>query len=164
RAVPTRWLVPGAIVAAVVWQVLLAVGRLLVEHSLHGANQVYGAFATVIGLLAWFAIQAQVTLYAVELDVVRAHRLSPRSLAPPLTEADERALTSYATAQARVPDQQVSVRYGPAAQPVPAPVPPPQRGRLVPLGLGVLLGALLERVVFRRNDRGHGSDDRMSTS
>ena len=93
-------------VAAVVWQVLLGVGRLLVEHSLHGANQVYGAFATVIGLLAWFAIQAQVTLYAVELDVVRAHRLVPRSLAPPLTEADERALTSYAAAQARVADQQ----------------------------------------------------------
>lgn len=40
---------------------------------------VYGAFATVIGLLAGFAIQAQVTLYAVELDVVRAHRLVPRS-------------------------------------------------------------------------------------
>ena len=101
-------------VAAVVWQVLLGVGRLLVEHSLHGANQVYGAFATVIGLLAWFAIQAQVTLYAVELDVVRAHRLVPRSLAPPLTEADERALTSYAAAQARVADQNVTVSYGPA--------------------------------------------------
>ena len=111
RAVPTRWLVPGAVVAALVWQVLLAVGQLLVEHSVRGANQVYGAFATVIGLLAWFAIQAQVTLYAVELDVVRAHRLVPRSLAEPLTEADERVLTSYAQAQTRVAGQQVTVTY-----------------------------------------------------
>ena len=120
RVVPTRSLVAGAVVAAVVWQVLLGVGRLLVEHSLHGANQVYGAFATVIGLLAWFAIQAQVTLYAVELDVVRAHRLVPRSLAPPLTEADERALTSYAAAQARVAGQQVTVSYGAVSAPTPA--------------------------------------------
>jgi len=121
RAVPTRWLVPGAVVAAVAWQALLAVGQLLVEHSLRGANQVYGTFATVIGLLAWFAIQAQVTLYAVELDVVRAHQLVPRSIVQPLTEADERALTSYVQAQARVAGQQVTVTYGPAE-----PAPPPR--------------------------------------
>ena len=171
RVVPTRSLVAGAVVAAVVWQVLLGVGRLLVEHSLHGANQVYGAFATVIGLLAWFAIQAQVTLYAVELDVVRAHRLVPRSLAPPLTEADERALTSYAAAQTRVAGQQVIVSYGPGSAPAPAgatgppggpsrPGPPspssphrrsPVGPAVVGLGAGVAMGLVWSRGRRRRH-------------
>ena len=116
-AVPTRALIPGALLAAVVWQVLLAVGGLIVAHYLNGASQVYGTFATVIGLLAWFALQAQVTLYAVEIDVVRARRLWPRSLAnPPLTPADESVLRSYAQTQARVEQEEVAVGFGPAAQ------------------------------------------------
>ncbi len=43
--------------------------------------------------------------------MVRAYRLVPRSLAEPLTEADECALTSYAQAQTRVAGQQVTVTY-----------------------------------------------------
>jgi hypothetical protein len=78
---------------------------------------VYGTFATVIGLLAWFALQAQITLYAVEIDVVRSRRLRPRSLLnPPLTLADESALRSYAQAQARVEQEEIAVQFGPAAQ------------------------------------------------
>jgi hypothetical protein len=146
RVVPTRWLLPGALVAALVWQLLLTVGRLLVEHSLRGANEVYGTFATVIGLLAWFAVQAQVTMYAVELDVVRAHRLAPRLLAPPLTDADERALTSYVAAQARVPDQHVTVTYGdaqPVPEPAPEPAPRPHPSALPPAVLGMVAGVAL---------------------
>ena len=36
-----------------------------------------------LGLLAWFYLQAQLTLYVVELNVVRVRALWPRSLAPP---------------------------------------------------------------------------------
>jgi membrane protein len=121
RVVPTRQLVPGALAATVVWQLLIAVGGLVVAHYVTGASQVYGTFATVIGMLAWFALQAQVTLYAVEMDVVRSRRLWPRSLLnPPLTAADESVLRSYAQAEARVGQQQVTVRFGPTA-PAPAP-------------------------------------------
>ena len=63
----------------------------------HATNSAYGTFGVVLGLLAWFYLQAQITLYCVELDVVRALRLWPRSLAPPpLTEADMRAYQLYA--------------------------------------------------------------------
>lgn len=43
--------------------------------------------------------------------VVHAHRLVPCSLTEPLTETDERALTSYAQAQTRVAGQQMTVTY-----------------------------------------------------
>lgn len=54
-------------------------------HWLRHASELYGTFGLVLGLLAWFHLQAQLTLYAVEADVVRARKLWPRSLfsAPP---------------------------------------------------------------------------------
>ena len=56
----------------------------------------YGTFALVLGLIAWLYLQAQLTLYAVEINVVRAYRLWPRSLAPPpYTEQDRHALQLY---------------------------------------------------------------------
>ena len=70
----------GAILSALVWQVLQYVGGYVVAHSLRHASALYGTFGLVLGLLAWFALQAQLTLYAVEADVVRARRQWPRSL------------------------------------------------------------------------------------
>ena len=67
-------------------------------------------FGVVLGLLAWFYLQAQITLYVVELDVVRARRLWPRSLVPPpLTEADLRAYQMYAEAGLLRPELAVEV-------------------------------------------------------
>ena len=51
----------------------------------------------MIGLLAWLYLQAELTVYAVEVNVVRAYRLWPRSIAPPpYTEQDRRAYQLYA--------------------------------------------------------------------
>jgi membrane protein len=72
----------GAIFSAVVWQVLQFAGGYVVAHSLRNASALYGTFGLVLGLLAWFHLQAQLTLYAVEADVVRARKLWPRSLRP----------------------------------------------------------------------------------
>lgn len=72
----------GAILSAVVWQVLQFVGGYVVAHSLRNASALYGTFGLVLGLLAWFQLQAQLTLYAVEADVVRARKSWPRSLRP----------------------------------------------------------------------------------
>ena len=45
----------------------------------------------MLGLLFFLYLAAQITVYAAEVNVVRARHLVPRSLAPPpLTEADER--------------------------------------------------------------------------
>ena len=56
------------------------------------ASDVYGTFAVVFGLLVWIALLARVTLLANEVNVVRAKRLWPRSVAGAHpTEADRRA-------------------------------------------------------------------------
>jgi YihY family inner membrane protein len=94
RDVAWRDLLPGAIFAAIAFQILQALGGLYVSHTLKGMSQTYGLFAIVLGLLAWIYLQAQVVVYAAEINVVRAKRLWPRSLVtPPLTEADRRAYT-----------------------------------------------------------------------
>jgi membrane protein len=62
----------------------------------------YGTFAVVLGLLAWLYLQAELTLYAVEANVVRAYRLWPRSIAPPpYTGQDRRAYQLYAQVEKR---------------------------------------------------------------
>ena len=102
---------PGAAVAALAWTVLQAVGGYVVSHQLQGASDTYGTFATVIGLLAWIYLGAQVTLFAAEVNVVRKRRLWPRAIVqPPLTDADERALKSYAEQEERRPEEDVDVR------------------------------------------------------
>jgi uncharacterized BrkB/YihY/UPF0761 family membrane protein len=77
-----RWrdLFIGAVIAAVVWQLLLVFGGYVVSHQLHRASELYGTFGLVLGLIAWIYVQAEVTLYAVEVDVVHARRLWPRAL------------------------------------------------------------------------------------
>jgi hypothetical protein len=83
----------------------------LVAHELNNASEVYGTFAFVIGLLWWIFMQAQFTLYALEIDVVRVRQLWPRSLVqPPLTKADERAYQIYAEEEKRREPQEVNVR------------------------------------------------------
>jgi membrane protein len=97
-----RQLWPGAAISAVVWQILQAFGGYLISHQLARASPSYGTFAVVLGLLAWLYLQAELTLYAVEINVVRAHRLWPRSIAPPpYTEQDRRAFQLYAQVEQR---------------------------------------------------------------
>jgi membrane protein len=114
RSVATRDMVPGAVASAVLWQVLLAVGALLVAHQVRHAQSLYGVFGVVLGLLGWLQLQAQITLYAVEADVVRARGLWPRSVSPPpLTGADRKAYAGYVEAERRLPadEQQVAVHF-----------------------------------------------------
>jgi YihY family inner membrane protein len=114
NVVRTRDMVRSAVVSAVLWQVLLAVGALLLTHQVRHAQSLYGAFGLVLGLLGWLQLQAQITLYAMEADVVRARRLWPRSVAPPpLTGADRKAYTGYVQAELRLPpdEEEVAVRF-----------------------------------------------------
>ena len=80
--VPWRELRTGSAIAAVCWQILQVVGGYVVSHQLHRASELYGIFGIVLGLLAWLFLQAEVTLYAAEADVVLARRLWPRSVLP----------------------------------------------------------------------------------
>jgi membrane protein len=108
--VRTRDLRLSAILAAIVWQILQFLGTYFISHE-GKSNSAYGIFGIVLGLLAWFYLQAQLTLYLVELNVVRVRKLWPRSLAPPpLTVADMRAYELYAQASLRRPELEVEVR------------------------------------------------------
>jgi YihY family inner membrane protein len=80
RRVRWRDLRIGAAIAAVVWQVLQFAGGYVVAHQLRRSSELYGVFGVVLGLLAWLYLEAQVTLYAAEVDAVLTRRLWPRSL------------------------------------------------------------------------------------
>jgi membrane protein len=109
--VKTRELVLGAVLSGIAWQALLTLSGTLAAH-LFRSREVTGVFALVLGLLAWFALQATVTVYVVELDVVRSRHLWPRSVVqPPLTSADEDYLRAAVEAETRRPEQHVDVEF-----------------------------------------------------
>jgi uncharacterized BrkB/YihY/UPF0761 family membrane protein len=113
-AVPTHLLVPGAILGGLGWSALQAFGGYLLIHQLRHASQVYGFFASVLGLVSWLQLSAQLTLLAAEFNVVKATRLWPRSIVqPPLVEADRRALDFIAQQEERRPEQSVTSSWPP---------------------------------------------------
>ncbi len=111
RQVTARDLRLGAFVAAGAWQVLQLAGSYLVGHELSRSSALYGVFGLVLGLMAWLYLQAQITLYAVEMNVVKVRKLWPRSLfPPPLTAQDMAAYRLYAKAEQRLPELTIEVR------------------------------------------------------
>jgi uncharacterized BrkB/YihY/UPF0761 family membrane protein len=74
-----RRLWPGAIFGGVGWTVLQVVGAALVNHQLRHLANLYGTFATVLGLVWWMALGALITVYAAEFNVVLTRHLWPRS-------------------------------------------------------------------------------------
>jgi uncharacterized BrkB/YihY/UPF0761 family membrane protein len=108
---PLRVLWPGAVLAAVLWELLQLLGGAYIHH-IDQSSTAYGTFALVIGVLAWLHLGAQMTLYAAELNVVLARRLWPRSLfGPPLEPADQHALTALAKVEERSDEEQVDVTF-----------------------------------------------------
>jgi membrane protein len=106
---------PGAIIAAVGLQILQTFGGYLVTHQLKNLNGLSAQFAIVLALLFWLYLQAQVFLYAAEINTVRTLRLWPRSITgDPLTKADERALALYAKRAAfkPQPEEEIDVKFG----------------------------------------------------
>lgn len=115
KQVGTRVLLPGAVVGGLAWTVLQYAGTLIVGHTLHDNRSIYGFFAVVLGLIAWIYLGAQMTVYAAELNVVKARRLWPRAMVqPPLTEADRRVLAAISHQAVRRPEQHVAVTFRPS--------------------------------------------------
>jgi membrane protein len=104
--------VPGAVVAGVGWVALQTIGNYYVSHQLKNASALYGFFGVVIGLLSWLYLASQVTLLAAEVNVVRKHRLWPRSIGTdPVTDADRRALERYAKVEERSKHERIDVQF-----------------------------------------------------
>lgn len=114
-----RDVVPGALVAAVLLQAMQMVGAAYVAGVVRNTSLTYGVFAVVLGLLAWIYILAVMVVMCIELNVVRERRLYPRALLTPftdnvdLTDADRRAYTAYANAQATKGFETVHVTFEP---------------------------------------------------
>ncbi len=100
--------VPGAILAGVLWGALQTVGSWIVTRQIQGASDVYGLFALVIGLLSWVYLTAEASLIGAEMNVVLRRRLWPRSLIPPpparadRTSVDQQAREEHALAGDRM--------------------------------------------------------------
>jgi inner membrane protein YhjD len=78
--IDTADLIPGVVVAAILWQILQHVGGFYVDHVVRHAKETSGVFAFVLGLLTWLYLGGQVTVLAAEVNVVRARVLWPRKL------------------------------------------------------------------------------------
>jgi membrane protein len=116
KIVAAKDLLLGAILSSVAWQILASLGGVIIGRYLKHAQAIAGFFGVILGLLAWFGLQAAVTVYVMEVDVVRARHLWPRSITqPPLTVADKRFLEEAIQSETRRPEQKVTVEFTPEA-------------------------------------------------
>jgi len=127
RHIGTRTVLPGAVGAAVGWQLLQTLVTYYAAHELKHASQVYGLFGLVLGLVGWIYLEAIIVVFCAEVNAVRARRLWPRSLLTPftdavaLTPADRSAYASYAAAQANKGFETVDVGFDQEAYPAEGP-------------------------------------------
>ena len=118
-AQPLTWsqVLPGAVTAALGWQVMQTFGATYVGQVVNSTNDTYGVFALVLGLMAWLFIVACILVFSVEINVVRVKGLYPRALLAPFTEdteltgADEQSFTDQAEATSAKESEDVEVTF-----------------------------------------------------
>jgi YihY family inner membrane protein len=129
QSVGTRRVLPGAICAAVAWQLLGIAGSYYFSHTLRDSTPTYGLFGVVLGLLVWLYLSALAVVLGAEVNAVRDRRLWPRSLMTPftddvrLTHGDRKAYRSYAQTERHKGFETVEVDFDqepPEGQPPPA--------------------------------------------
>ncbi len=74
----TVW--PGAVIGGTGWTLLQSGGAQLVRHQLQHLSNLYGTFATVLGLIWWIALGAMISVFAAEVNVVLNRHLWPRQI------------------------------------------------------------------------------------
>lgn len=132
RALTVRDVAPGAIAAAVVWQLLQSFGVIYVRRVVAHAGATNGVFAIVLGLIAFLYVASVAAVLSVEINVVRVNKLHPRALLTPLTDnvdltaGDRRAYSTQAQAQRMKGFEAVDVQFHPPAE-APDEEPAPDR-------------------------------------
>jgi YihY family inner membrane protein len=115
-AIGTSRLWVGVFLAAVLWEILQALGGYYIGHVLKHTKSTYGLFGFVIALLVWLRLGAQIVLYSAEINVVIERKLWPRSLfGPPSAPADEQTLTALAKVEERSDQERIEVEFNPPA-------------------------------------------------
>lgn len=108
---------PGAVAAGVVWQLLQSFGSVYVKYVVSNATVTNGVFAVVLGLLAFLYVTSLVVVMCIEINVVRVDRLFPRALLAPftddveLTEGDKLTYTGQAEAQRSTVFEEIDVTF-----------------------------------------------------
>ena len=119
RRLSVRDVAPGAIAAAVIWQLLQSFGVIYVGHVVRHASDTNAVFALVLGMLAFLYLSATAVLLCAEINVVRVSRMHPRSLLTPftdnvmLTTGDRRAYSKQAKAQRSKGFEHIDVSFDP---------------------------------------------------
>lgn len=117
RELTYRQVLPGAIAAAFIWQILQWFGAGYVGHVVKSASTTNSVFALVLGMLAFLFLISSTLVLCAEINVVVLERLYPRALLTPftddveLTPADRKTYTQRAKAERVKGFQRVSVRF-----------------------------------------------------
>jgi uncharacterized BrkB/YihY/UPF0761 family membrane protein len=117
RHLTYRQVLPGALTAAVIWQLLQSFGATYVSHVTKNASATNSVFALVLGLLAFLFLVSISLVMCAEINVVKVDRLHPRALLTPftdhvdLTPADRKTYARKAKAERVKGFQRVSVRF-----------------------------------------------------
>lgn len=108
---------PGAVAAGVIWQVLQTFGGVYIKYVVSRASVTNGVFAVVLGVLAFMYVAAILIVVCVEINVVRVGKLYPRALLTPftddvdLTEGDRLTYTGQAEAQRSKGFEEIDVSF-----------------------------------------------------
>ena len=125
RDVSYLQVLPGALAAAVIWQLLQWFGAGYVAHTVKSASATNSVFALVLGLLAFLYLASASLVLCAEVNVVRVDRLYPRALLTPftddveLTSADRQTYTRKAKAERLKGFQHVDVTFDATDKPPP---------------------------------------------
>lgn len=114
--VPARHLLPAAVLAGLLWQLIQRLGEWIVIRQLADAEDLYGSVGFVVVVLLWINLLARSALFANEWAVVSVRHLWPRRITqPPLTAADRDVLESLVRNEQRRPEQHIEVWFDPDA-------------------------------------------------
>jgi membrane protein len=97
RQLTFKDVLPGALLAGGAFWILQTISGVILTRHAGSAQATYGTFTTVITMLWWFYLQAQLTLVGAQLNVVLHRRYYPRSLfGGAETDADRQLMQDYA--------------------------------------------------------------------
>lgn len=74
QPVPWRAHLPGAVLVAVVFEILKVVGSVYVPRAVASSSALYGTIGVVFAVLAWLLLYARVVVYGAVLNVLRWER------------------------------------------------------------------------------------------
>lgn len=123
RRLSFRQIAPGAIIAAVLWQVLQVFGATYVTHVVKSASTTNSVFALVLGLLAFLYLTSVALIICAEINAVAVDHLYPRALLAPftddvaLTTGDRKTYAGQAKAQQAKGFERIHVSFHPKSDP-----------------------------------------------